>query len=36
MGRTNDAIIYGGNVQLMINGPEDEIIDLAKNIKFQF
>ena len=32
MGRTNDAIIYGGNVQLMINGPEDEIIDLAKNL----
>jgi methenyltetrahydromethanopterin cyclohydrolase len=32
MGRTNDAIIYGGNVQLVINGPEDDLIDLAKEL----
>ena len=32
MGRTNDSIIYGGNVQLVINGPEDDLIDLAKEL----
>ena len=32
MGRTNDSIIYGGNVQLLINGPEDDLIDLAKKL----
>jgi len=32
MGRTNDSIIYGGNVQLVINGPEDDLIDLAKKL----
>lgn len=32
MGRTNDSIIYGGNVQLLINGPEDDIIKLAKEL----
>ena len=25
MGRTNDAIIYGGVVQLIIDGPEDDL-----------
>lgn len=32
MGRTNDSIIYGGNVQLVINGPEDDLIHLAKEL----
>jgi len=32
MGRTNDSIIYGGNVQLVINGPEDDLIDLVKKL----
>lgn len=32
MGRTNDSIIYGGNVQLVINGPEDDLINLAKEL----
>ena len=32
MGRTNDSIIYGGNVQLVINGPEGDLIDLAKEL----
>ena len=30
MGRTNDAIIYGGVVQLVIDGPEDELKELSK------
>ena len=32
MGRTNDAIIYGGVVQLVIDGPEDELIELSKSL----
>jgi len=32
MGRTNDAIIYGGIVQLYIDGPENEIIELSKKM----
>ena len=32
MGRTNDAIIYGGKVSLCIDADEDEIIDLSKKI----
>jgi methenyltetrahydromethanopterin cyclohydrolase len=29
MGRSNDAIIYGGRVHLFVNGPEDAARDLA-------
>ena len=32
MGRTNDAIIYGGVVQLIIDGPEDDLEELSKNL----
>ena len=32
MGRTNDAIIYGGVVQLVIDGPEDDLKDLSKSL----
>ena len=32
MGRTNDAIIYGGVVQLIIDGPEDELMELSKSL----
>ncbi len=32
MGRTNDSIIYGGNVNLIINGSEIDIIDLSKKL----
>ena len=32
MGRTNDAIIYGGNVHLFVSGLEKDIKDLAKNL----
>ena len=32
MGRTNDAIIYGGVVQLTIDGPESEIKELCKKL----
>ncbi|MCG8359834.1 MAG: methenyltetrahydromethanopterin cyclohydrolase [Kiloniellales bacterium] len=32
MGRTNDAIIYGGWVQLFVSGPEDEAEDLAQRL----
>ena len=32
MGRTNDAIIYGGVVQLIVDSPEDEIIELVKKL----
>ena len=32
MGRTNDAIIYGGVVQLIIDGPEEDLIDLSKTL----
>ena len=30
MGRTNDSIIYGGNIFLTINGSSDEAKKLAK------
>jgi methenyltetrahydromethanopterin cyclohydrolase len=30
MGRTNDAIIYGGRVQLFVEGPDGEAKDLAE------
>jgi methenyltetrahydromethanopterin cyclohydrolase len=30
MGRTNDAIIYGGTVQLFVSGPEDDARELAQ------
>mgnify|MGYP001455361941 CR=1 FL=1 len=32
MGRTNDAIIYGGVVQLMMNGSDSELEDLSKKL----
>jgi methenyltetrahydromethanopterin cyclohydrolase len=32
MGRTNDAILYGGAVQLFVEGPDDEAEDLALNL----
>ena len=32
MGRTNDAIIYGGTVQLIVDGPENDIISLSKEL----
>ncbi len=32
MGRTNDAIIYGGSVQLFVTGPDDEAQDLAERL----
>ena len=32
MGRTNDAIIYGGRVYLCIDDDDDEIKKLAKNL----
>ncbi len=32
MGRTNDAIIYGGDVQLYVLGPDDEAKDLAERL----
>ncbi len=32
MGRTNDAIIYGGNVHLFVSGLEKDIKDLTKNL----
>ena len=32
MGRTNDAIIYGGVVQLVIDGPENDLKELSKNL----
>jgi methenyltetrahydromethanopterin cyclohydrolase len=32
MGRTNDAIIYGGTVQLFVTGPDDEARDLARQL----
>lgn len=30
MGRTNDAIIYGGRIQLFVSGPDGEARDLAE------
>ena len=32
MGRTNDAILYGGNVELKVTGTDEEISNLAKNL----
>ena len=32
MGRTNDAIIYGGKVSLMIDAEEQKIIKLSKEL----
>jgi methenyltetrahydromethanopterin cyclohydrolase len=32
MGRTNDAIIYGGQVQLFVTGPASRARDLAENM----
>ena len=32
MGRTNDAIIYGGHVHLFVTGPDDEAKDLAERL----
>ena len=32
MGRTNDAIIYGGEIHLFVSGPEDEARDLAHQL----
>ena len=32
MGRTNDAIIFGGRVQLFVSGPADEAKELAENL----
>ncbi|MEA3243881.1 MAG: methenyltetrahydromethanopterin cyclohydrolase [Pseudomonadota bacterium] len=32
MGRTNDAILYGGHVQLFVNGASDDARDLAERL----
>ena len=32
MGRTNDAIIYGGSVQLFVTGPDGDAEKLAKDL----
>ena len=32
MGRTNDAVLYGGTVQLFVDGPEDEAAALADRL----
>ena len=32
MGRTNDAIIYGGQVQLFVTGPDDDARALAESL----
>ena len=32
MGRTNDAILYGGHVQLFVNGSDDDARDLAERL----
>ncbi|MBK1836807.1 methenyltetrahydromethanopterin cyclohydrolase [Azospirillum sp. YIM B02556] len=32
MGRTNDAILFGGTVQLFVTGPEDAAADLAQRL----
>ena len=32
MGRTNDAVIYGGQIHLFVSGPEDEARDLAERL----
>ena len=32
MGRTNDAILYGGQVHLLVDGTDDDVRDLAKRL----
>lgn len=32
MGRTNDAVLFGGEVQLFVSGPEDEAAALAEKL----
>lgn len=32
MGRTNDAILFGGTAQLFVDGPDDEARDLAEKL----
>ncbi len=32
MGRTNDAILFGGQVQLFVRGTDDQAAELAKNL----
>ncbi len=32
MGQTNDAIIYGGSVEISVTGPDDEARDLAERL----
>lgn len=32
MGRTNDAVLYGGQISLYVEGPEDEAEQLAKGL----
>ena len=32
IGRTNDAVLYGGTVHLWIEGPDDEVADLAAKL----
>jgi methenyltetrahydromethanopterin cyclohydrolase len=32
IGRTNDAVLYGGTVHLWIEGPDDEIAELARRL----
>ena len=32
MGRTNDSILYGGNVELKVSGTDEQIRNLAKNL----
>ena len=32
MGRTNDAILYGGQVHLLVDGSDDDVRDLAKRL----
>jgi methenyltetrahydromethanopterin cyclohydrolase len=32
IGRTNDAVLYGGTVHLWIEGPDDEVAELARKL----
>lgn len=32
MGRTNDAVLFGGEVQLFVDGPEEEAAELARKL----
>jgi methenyltetrahydromethanopterin cyclohydrolase len=32
MGRTNDAILFGGEVQLFVTGPDDQAVELAERL----